>query len=247
MDLHGKTALITGGAHRLGKAITLTLAQRGCHVAVNYHRSEAAARATVAEARACGVEAEAWRADVADPDQVEAMVAAIKGRFGRLDVLVNSASLFQRTPFPTRDLTAWRRVTDILIHGAFHCANAVAPLMLEQGAGCIINITDLSAWQPWRNFAAHSVGKTALLALTRQLALELAPTVRVNAVAPGLILPPPDFTPAQVERAAAKTLLRRWGSPEDVTHAVVYLIEAEYVTGEVIVVDGGERFGHLRR
>ena len=247
MDLHGKTALITGGAHRLGKAITLALAQRGCNVAVNYHRSDAAAQATVVEARACGVEAEAWMADVADPDQVERMVTATKGRFGRLDVLVNSASLFQRTPFPTRDLTVWRRVTDILIHGAFYCANAVAPLMLERGAGCIINIADLSAWQPWPNFAAHSVGKAALLALTRQLALELAPTVRVNAVAPGLILPPPDFTPAQVERSAGKTLLRRWGSPEDVTQAVLYLIEAEYVTGEVIVVDGGERFGHLRK
>jgi NAD(P)-dependent dehydrogenase (short-subunit alcohol dehydrogenase family) len=246
MNLQGKTALITGGAHRLGKAISLALAQAGCHVAINYHRSETAADATVAEARAFGVEAAGWRADVADAEQVDRMVAGIREYFGGLDVLVNSASLFQRTPFPTRDLTAWQRVTGILVHGAFYCANAAAPLMLERGAGCIINIVDLSAWQPWPNFAAHSVGKAALLALTRQLALELAPAVRVNAVAPGLILPPPDYSPAQVQRAARKSLLGRWGNPQDVTRAVTYLIEAEYVTGEVIVVDGGERFGHLR-
>ena len=187
-----------------------------------------------------------WPADVADHEQVEAMVAAVQERFGRLDVLVNSASYFERTPFPSRDLTAWHRVTGVLIHGAFYCANAAAPLMLAQGAGAIINIADLSAWQPWPGFAAHSVGKAALLALTRQLALDLAPTVRVNAVAPGLILPPPGYSAQQIERAAGKTLLGRWGDAEDVTRAVLYLLHAEYVTGEVITVDGGERFGHLK-
>jgi NAD(P)-dependent dehydrogenase (short-subunit alcohol dehydrogenase family) len=246
MNPKGKTALITGGAHRVGKAITLALAQAGANVVVNYHKSAEAAQATAAEARMLGVDALPWQADVADYAQVTAMVSAAREHFGTLDILVNSASHFEQTPFPTQNVAAWRRVTDILIHGSFYCANAAAPLMLEQGAGVIINITDLFAWQPRPNFAAHSVGKAALLALTYQLALELAPTVRVNAVAPGLILPPPGYSPQQIARLTERTLLGRWGSAGDVTQAILYLIEADFVTGEVVVVDGGERFGHLK-
>lgn len=246
MDSQGKTALVTGGAHRLGKAITLALAQSGCNVVVNYHKSREAAESTAAEARRWGVAALTYQADVADHEQVGRMVQAAVDRFGRVDILVNSASHFTRTPFPTDDLSAWHRVTAILIHGAFYCANAVAPLMLKQGDGLIINIADLSAWQPWPGFAAHSVGKAALLALTRQLALELAPTVRVNAIAPGLILPPPGYAASKIERAAQHTLLRRWGNPEDVTRAVMYLIAADYVTGEVMVIDGGELLGRSK-
>ena len=246
MNPQGKTALVTGGAHRLGKAITLALAQAGCNVVINYHKSREAAEETAAEVYRCGVSALTYQADVADPEQVGSMVQAAVDRFGRVDILVNSASHFIRTPFPTDDLSAWHRVTAILIHGAFYCANAVAPLMLKQGDGLIINIADLSAWQPWPGFAAHSVGKAALLALTRQLALELAPTVRVNAVAPGLILPPPDYDALKIERVAQRTLLRRWGNPEDVTRAVLYLVASDYVTGEVMVIDGGELLGRSK-
>ncbi|PWH20800.1 MAG: hypothetical protein DDG58_00515 [Ardenticatenia bacterium] len=246
MDPHGKTALITGGAHRLGKAITLALAQSGCHVVINYHRSKEAAETTAAEARRYGVDVLTYQADVADYEQVNCMIQAAAERFGNIDILVNSASPFDRTPFPTNDLSAWHRVIAVLVHGAFYCANAVAPLMLQRGEGLIINIADLSAWQPWPGFVAHSVGKAALLALTRQLALELAPTVRVNALAPGLILPPPDYTPSRMECAAQRTLLRRWGNPEDVTRAILYLVAADYVTGEVMVIDGGELLGRSK-
>jgi pteridine reductase len=246
MDLQGKTALVTGGAHRLGKGISLALARAGSNVVINYNKSRQAAEATAAEACALGVQALPWQADVSDHGQVKAMVSAIERHFPTLDVLIYGASHFEKTPFPTDDLAAWHRVTSILIHGAFYCANAVAPLMVGQGSGAIINITDLSAWQPWPGFAAHSVGKAALLALTRQMALELAPAVRVNAVAPGLILPPPGYSQQQVERAANRTLLGHWGNVEDVTRAVLFLIEADYVTGEVIVVDGGERIGQHR-
>lgn len=246
MDARGKTALITGGAHRLGKAITLALAQAGCHVVINYHRSKEAAEMTAAEARHYGVDALPCQADVADHQQVSRMIRTAVEHFGSIDILVNSASYFVKTPFPAHDLSAWHRVTAILIHGAFYCANAVAPLMLQRGEGLIINIADLSAWQPWPGFVAHSVGKAALLALTRQLALELAPTVRVNALAPGLILPPPDYTPSKTERAAQRTLLKRWGNPEDVTRALMYLVEADYVTGEVMVIDGGELLGRSK-
>jgi 3-oxoacyl-[acyl-carrier protein] reductase/pteridine reductase len=246
MDPKGKTALITGGAHRVGKAITLALARAGADVVINYHASAAAAEATAAEADALGVGTLIARADVSDRQQVEAMVARASERFGSIDILVYSASRFEKTPFPTEDMAAWHRVTDILIHGSFYCANAVAPLMLERGEGTIVNIVDLSAWEPWPNFAAHSVGKAGLMALTRQLALELAPVVRVNAVAPGPVLPPPDYDEAQTARAAQRTLLNRWGVADDVAQAVMYLVQADYIVGEVIIVDGGERFGHRK-
>ena len=246
MDLKDRTALITGGAHRVGKAITLTLAEAGANVVINYYASADAARVTAAEALAFGVDALPIQADVSDFHQVQDMVAAAGEHFGSIDVLINSASRFEKTPFPTQDVAAWGRVTRILIDGSFYCANAVAPLMLEQGAGTIINILDLAAYEPWPNWAAHCVGKAGLLALTRQLALELAPTVRVNAVAPGPVLPPPHLSEAGIARMAQDTLLNRWGTPEDVAHAVRYLIQAEYVTGEVLVVDGGERFGHRK-
>jgi len=246
MNPKGKTALITGGAVRVGKAITLALAQAGANVVINYNSSSAAAEETVAAARALGVKALAVQADISDLTQVEAMVKAARQKFGGVDILVNSASLWQSTPFPMENLDNWHRVTGILINGAFYCANAVAPLMLEAGEGVIINIIDLAAWEPWPNFMAHSVGKAGLLALTRQLALELAPTVRVNAVAPGPVLPPPDYSPEKVDKTAARTMLNRWGTAEDVAEAVMYFVRANYVTAETLAVDGGERFGHRK-
>ena len=243
MDPQGKTALVTGGAHRVGKAITLALARAGANVVINYHTSAAAANDTVAEVHASGVDALAVQADVADLAQVKAMVAQAHDRFGSIDILVNSASHFEKTPIPTDDVTAWQRVTGILINGSFYCANAVAPRMMERGEGTIVNIVDLSAWQPWPGLAAHGVGKAGLLALTRQLALELAPAVRVNAVAPGPVLLPAGYPPEQADRIASRTLLGRWGTPGDVAEAVLFLVRSDYVTGTTITVDGGEHIG----
>jgi 3-oxoacyl-[acyl-carrier protein] reductase/pteridine reductase len=246
MDPAGKTALITGGAHRVGKVITLTLARAGANVVINYNTSSVAAEATANEARALGVQALVIQANIADNEQVKAMVSAVVKEFGGIDILVNSASLWQDTPFPMDNIEDWHRVTDIQIHGSFYCANAVAPVMLQRGEGAIVNIIDLAAYEPWPDYAAHSVGKAALLALSRQLALELAPTVRVNAVAPGPVLPPPDYDAEMIERTAQKTLLNRWGTPEDVADAVLFFIRAGYVTGEALAVDGGERFAHRK-
>ena len=247
MDPKGKTALITGGAIRLGQAITLGLARAGANVVINYYGSAPEAEETAAAARARGVEALALQADVADHAQVQKMVAQAEAHFGAVDILVNGASLFKHTPVPTADVNDWQKVTAITIDGAFFCANAVAPKMLEQGDGAIVNIVDLSAWEPWAGLAAHSVSKAALLALTRQLALDLAPAVRVNAVAPGLILPPPGYEAAQIERMAQGTFLKRWGTPADVVEAVLFLVRANYTTAECIRVDGGERFGRRQR
>lgn len=247
MDIRGKVAVVTGGAHRVGKAITLMLAQAGADVVVNYFNSSKDADETVAEAQALGVRALAVRCDVADYGQVSHMGETILREFGGVDIVVNSASLFDQTPFPTDDIAAWQRVTGISIDGPFFMCNKLAPSMLARGGGAIVNIIDLSAWEPWPNFAAHSVSKAGLLAFTRQLALELAPTVRVNAVAPGPVLPPPEYDEQRAAKAAAGTLLKRWGTPEDVARAVRYLLEADYVTADVITVDGGERYGHRQR
>lgn len=244
MKITGKVALITGGAHRIGKAITLELARAGAHVTINYHRSSRAiARATAAEAEALGVRALPIQADVADSVQLKAMLTSAKQQLGTISILVNAASEFRKTPVPAEDISDWRRVTDTMLHGAFQCANAVAPEMLSSGEGVIINVADIMAWLPRRGFAAHSVGKAALLALTRQLAVDLAPTVRVSAVAPGPVLSPKHYSVETRERIANRTLLKRWGRPEDVARTVLFLVESDYITGEHITVDGGERYG----
>ena len=231
MDPRGRTALVTGGAHRVGGAIAEALAEAGANIVINYRSSAQEAEQMVSKLRSLGVKALALQADIAYPDQVEAMVAKALEHFGAIDILVNSASLFKETPIPTRDISDWLYVTNVLINGAFFCANAVAPGMLAKGEGVIINIVDLSAWEPWPNFAAHSVGKAALWALTRQLALEFAPAVRANAVCPGPVLPPPNYTPERIARTAKKTLLNRWGSPKDITDAVLFLVRSDYITG----------------
>ena len=243
MRIEGKVALVTGGAHRVGKAITLMLARAGANVVVNYHSSRQPAQATVAEAEALGVRALAVQCDVAQWPAVQEMAATIRHEFGGVDIIVNSASLFEKMDFPTDDLAVWKRVTGISIDGPFYVCNSLAPDMLARGGGAIVNIVDLSAWEPWPKFMAHSVSKAALLALTRQLALELGPTIRANAVAPGPVLPPPGYDAKRTQAAARRTLLKRWGTPEDVAQSVKYLIEADYVTGDVVTVDGGERYG----
>ncbi|MEM7531330.1 MAG: SDR family oxidoreductase [Chloroflexota bacterium] len=253
MNPKEKIALITGGAHRVGKAMTMMLAEAGAHVIVNYNRSHEAAQETVAEAQKLGVQAMPIHADVADWQSVQRMGAQILEQFGGVDILINSASWMGRTPLPTDDIETWQQVTRISIDGTFYISNYLIPSMIERAnarqqdgeqdsAGVIINVADLSAFRPWKNLTAHAVGKSAVLALTRQLALEFAPTLRVNAVAPGPVLPEANADERQIKMGIRRTLLKRWGTPEDVARAVKYLIEADYVTGDVLRVDGGEYY-----
>ncbi len=243
MKIQGKTALVTGGAHRVGKAIAMELARGGANLVVNYYSSDTAAQETVREAEALGVGGLAVQADVGDLGQVRALVAAAADRFGAVDILVNSASIWQKTPLPMGDFSGWHRVLGVLLHGSIYLADAVAPLMQAQGEGAIVNIVDLAAFKPFTGYVAHSVGKAGLLSLTRSLAIELAPVVSVNAVAPGPVLPPPDYSEEQIARIAKRTLKGRWGAAQDIAGAVRFLVESNYITGEVLVVDGGERLG----
>jgi NAD(P)-dependent dehydrogenase (short-subunit alcohol dehydrogenase family) len=157
-------------------------------------------------------------------------------------VLVNSASPFVRATFEETTRAQWRAVLGALLDGPFWLAQAFAPGMRARGAGLIVNVLDVGAVAPFPDYFAHSVGKTGLLGMTRNLAVALAPVVRVNAIVPGPVLPPPGMSDERAARVAEGTLLRRWGAPSDVAHALRYLVEAEYVTGEVLFVDGGERW-----
>jgi len=247
MDLDGKTALVTGSAKRVGRVIALTLAEAGANVIINYNHSAADAEATAAEAEALGVGALPISADVGNYQQVEAMVQSATDKFGGIDVLVNNASSFHNDPFPTTDLTVWNKTISTLVNGPFFCTNLVAPSMLKRGGGAIVSVSDLSAFEAWPGYIAHAVGKSAIIAMTRQFALELAPTVRANAVVFGPALRPHDYDEARYQRTADNTLVRRWGTPEEMSHAVKYLVEADYVTGETLVIDGGQRYGHRQK
>ena len=241
MELRGKVALVTGGAIRVGRAIALGLADAGADIVLNYHSSNAAAMETAAVIEARGQKALPVRADVSQVQQVQALIASAIVRFGRLDLLVNSASVWRRTPWAELDEAAWDQLLDTDLKGAFLCARAAAPHLAAHADGAIVNIVDLSAFVPFPNMLPHSVAKAGLLNMTYALAMELAPAVRVNAVAPGPVLPPPDFDAQQIAATARRTLLGRWGRPEDVAEAVVFLARASYITGVVLPVDGGER------
>jgi len=238
MDLAGRTALVTGGAHRVGGALSRALAAAGAQVVINYHESAREAAELVAEIAATGGRALAVPADVARPEQVRALVGTTIAEFGRLDVLVNSASRFDRVPFDEITPEQWDRTIEVNLRGPFLLAQAAAPT-LRATRGCIINMLDLSAFQAWPSFVPHAVSKAGLAHLTRCLARALAPEVRVNAIAPGTVLPPQGFDQQDYAGGVDRRVVERAGSPADVIRAVQYLIGAEFVTGEILVVDGG--------
>lgn len=235
MEIRGRTALVTGGARRVGRALSLALADAGADVVVNYNASESAARETVAEIEARGGRAVSIGADVSRSDDVARLVAGAEQAFGRLDIVVNNASLFERAAFADIDEADWDRVLAVNLKGPFMLAQRAAPLLRRDG-GAIVNIVDLSAMQPWPSFAHHAVSKAGLLHLTRVLARALAPDIRVNAIAPGTVLPPED---TEGEEGSERRLVSREGRTDDVVAALMYLLRSDFVTGENLVVDGG--------
>lgn len=240
--LTGKVALVTGGARRVGKAIALALADRGADIVVHYHSGAAEAVETADELRACGVRAAVVQGDLSDVDAARALPQQALALLGRLDIVINSAAMMLRTPVGDVTPDEWDRMFALNLRAPFFVAQAAAPLMQADG-GVIVNIADLAAYETWPAYVPHSITKAGVVQMTRGLARALAPGIRVNAVAPGAVLLPDDWDATAADRLAGTTPLRRLGSAEDVAQAVVFLCEAGYVTGDVIIVDGGR---HIR-
>lgn len=240
MDLSGRVALVTGAARRLGREIARTLAAAGSDLVVHHHASPQHAEETAGVLRDLGVRAEILPADLRQPGQIAALFGEIATRFGRLDILINSAALFERKPALDITPTDWDRVMDLNLRAAFLCSQQAARLMRAGGAGVIVNIADVAAFQPWPAHAHYCISKAGLVMMTRVLARALAPQIRVNAVAPGPVLPPEGLSDREVEELAQLTALRKWGRPEDVARTVLFLVETDFVTGETVVVDGGK-------
>jgi pteridine reductase len=233
-----RVALVTGGAVRLGRALSLGLAEAGFNVVIHYHSSEAAARDVARRVEALGRRAVTVGADIRDPDQIRELAEAVEQSFGRLDVLVNSAASFREGSFGDIDADEWDEVLAVNLRGPFLLVQHLAPL-LSEGGGTVVNLVDLSALETWVGRPHHAVSKAALLHLTRVMARALAPAVRVNAIAPGTVLPPSDYDAEALERERMRTLLRTLGSPEDIVRTTLFLVESPFMTGEVITVDGG--------
>lgn len=242
MKLAGKVALVTGGARRIGRALAVALADRGCRVAITYRTSRQEAASVVREIERRGVEAYAVRADQRSPAQVKSAVRAVLRRFGRADILVNNASSFYPTPLEKTTPAQWEDLLSANLAGPWWFAQALGPRMKRHGSGKILNIADVSVLSPWTDTLPYCAAKGGLVTLTLGLAKALAPQVQVNAIAPGPILFPSDLTPAQRRNALKKTLLKRAGSPEDIVATALFFLEgSDFVTGVVLPVDGGRR------
>lgn len=239
MEIKNKVALITGAAVRVGKVTALALAEKGAHIAFTYLSDDEPWPETLAEIEARGVGVLALPLDVRQPEQPRAVVEQVIEQFGRIDLLVNNASVWLRSPFLEITPEQWQTALTVNLTGPFLCAQAVAPYMLAQQSGVIINLTDLSAFQTWPEYAHHSASKAGLVALTRVLAAELAPHVRVNAIAPGTVLLPENAPPEKKQWAIENSLLKRVGSPEDVARTIIFLTEMDFATGAVYFMDGG--------
>lgn len=246
MDLKDKVALITGGK-RIGRVVATQLAAHGMDVALSYARSQAEAKEAAAGVRAAGRRAAIFQADLAQPDAAERLVRAVAEDLGRLDVLVNMASVYAERPFTELSAADWNGVLDVDLRAAFLCAHAAVPHMRKQGGGRIVNFSDWiarSGRPRYRGFLPYYVAKAGVIALTEALALELADdNILVNAVAPGPILAPPGITDEEFRAVEQATPLGRWGGEVELAKVVLTLLDSDFVTGETVRVDGGR---HLK-
>ena len=242
MELSGSTAVITGGARRVGRHVATRLAERGANICVNYLTSLHEAEEAVAEFRAMGVGALAVHADVSTREGVERILGASIAEFGSVEVLINNASIYDDTPFNELTEEDWDHNIDVNLKGPFLGGWLFGKHMLGQRRGKIINIADWAVMRPYVNYLPYFVAKGGVVALTKGLAKELAPHVHVNAVAPGPILMPDDFSAEMIQAVEKSTPLKRIGNPEDIAQTMLWLIEGtDFVTGAIIPVDGGRQ------
>ncbi len=239
MDLENRVALVTGAARRVGRAIAVRLAQAGCRVAVHFHTSEQQARETRERCGQSGRPAEMFRADLADPLAARGLVDDVLHRFGRLDVLVNNAALFERMTIEQFDPAAWERTLRVNLTAPM-VLTAAAAAALRAAGGRVVNLCDVAVRRAWPDHLAYIVSKGALETLTRALARALAPEVNVVGVAPGVAAWPEHYSAEIRARLTARIPLARPGSVEDIAAAVHFLLrEGDYITGAILPVDGG--------
>jgi pteridine reductase len=236
--LHGRVALVTGAAKRLGRAIALGLAHEGADVAVHYGKSATEADELVSEIEKSGSRAAAFSAELTDVSAIQKLVDNVLRHYGRLDILINCAANFLEAKFGEITEKTWDASVDTNLKAPFFCGQAAAPHLAKSGRGVIINFADIGGLLGWGEYLPHSLSKAGIILMTRILAKELAPAVRVNAIAPGTItMPgdPPEWQGDFLRRAP----LRRTGRPDEIVDTVLYLIHSEFMTGQTIVLDGG--------
>ena len=243
MLLRGRVALVTGAGRRVGRALAVGLGGQGMRVAVHYHASDKGARETARLIEEAGGTPWIVAADLTSADAPEKLVRDVLDELGSLDVLVNSSAVMERTPVGEVTAAKWDAMMALNLRAPFLLAQAAAT-PLARARGAIVNIADLAAFETWPAYIPHGISKAGVVYMTRALARTLAPNVRVNAVAPGAVLLPEGWTKEDAAKLEQSTPLARLGSPSDVVEAVLYLLRADYVTGETLIVDGGR---HVRR
>jgi len=243
MNLAGRAALVTGAGQRVGQALAVALGKERMQVAVHYNKSADGARETKKMIEAAGGKAKIFQADLASQRAPAELVRRVAAAFGSLAVVVNSAAGMERTPLGAVTPKTWDAIFALNLRAPFLVAQAAAPILKSEG-GAIVNIADLAAFENWPGYIPHSISKAGVVKMTSALARVLAPEIRVNAIAPGAVLLPANWTPEAGEHLTSTTPLERLGSPEDVVGAMLYLLNSDYVTGETIIVDGGR---HVRK
>ncbi|MCG8351799.1 MAG: SDR family oxidoreductase [Chloroflexales bacterium] len=241
-SLKDKVVCVTGAARRVGRAIALACAQAGANVVIHHGASDADAASAAAEARSYSVDALIVKADLSDPGEIAQMFDAIRAHYGWLDVMVNSAANFKRTPLLDVPLGEWQAVIDTNLRAPFLCIQHAARLMIaSKRNGVIVNISDNSGLNAWASRPVHSISKAGVVMLTQVAALALAEhAIRVNCVVPGPVLAPAGSPPEVLGAIAAALPLKRIGNPDDIARAVMFLATNDFATGTVMRVDGGE-------
>jgi pteridine reductase len=240
VELDSKVAIVTGGAVRLGKAMALALAEQGAAVVIHYNASAGRAQEVVGQIQSTGGQAIAIQADLSQPSSAPSIVEGAMARYGRADILVNSAAIFKPGEWDDTTEGNWDRHFNVNLKSPFFLTQAFARQVGEARRAHVVNIADWRGAQPGTDHVAYTLTKAALIAMTKSLAQALAPNIQVNAIAPGLILPPPGQGREYLERAASGIPAQRPGSAGEIVKALLYLLESDFVTGELIYVTGGE-------
>ena len=239
MDLKNKNILVTGGAKRIGKTICEALADHGANIIIHYNTSEKEAKDLQTQLRKKTGRVFIFQADLGKSSDIIKMMPQIEKEMDGVDILINNASIFESAPLENISESDWDRHIDINLKAPFLLAQRVSQKMIQKKYGKIINITDASVGRPYTHYLHYCASKGGLDALTKALAKELAPHIQVNSIAPGPIIPSQDYSEEQRRKSQEKTLLKRWGDPKNIAQAVLFLIEADFVTGTTVTIDGG--------